>query len=102
MVSRIVLGRALGALTGAAMLAALSGPSAAFTLSAPSPTHAIAAADSQPVYWGGWGWRRPWGWHRPWAWRHHWWGWRRPFYYGSVGPRCWVSPWGRVHCGWWG
>ncbi len=97
MTSNLVPRRVLAALAGAVLaVAASTGPSTAFTLSAPS---LAATADVQHVWWDRWG-----RWHpnRPWGWRR--WGWGpRPYgFYGYYGPvrRCWVGPWGGMHCRW--
>jgi hypothetical protein len=98
MLSRLMSGGALAAVTGAAMLAATTVPSNAFTLSSPSLERPIASFGVEDVWWGrgGWGWHRPWGWgwHRPWGWGWHrpWgWGWHRPWAWGWGGPvrHCW-------------
>jgi hypothetical protein len=103
MLSRIVSGGAVAAITGATMLLLSSGPSAAFTLSSPSLEQPLASAGVEPAYWCRWG-RCGWGWgYHPWA-RPY--GYYRPYYYGYygyAGPRlhCWIGPWGGRHCRWW-
>ncbi len=87
----------LAALAGATLaVLASSGPSSAFTLSSPSIAQPIAGANIEHVWWDRWGrWRHPWGWRR--------WGWGpRPYYgfYGGPVRRCWVGPWGGMHCRW--
>jgi hypothetical protein len=106
MVSNLVPRGLVAALAGATLaVLASTGSSSAFTLSAPSLAQPVAAADVQHVWWDRWGrWHRPWV--RRWGWGPRWgygpgWGWG-PRYYGYYGPvrRCWVGPWGGVHCRW--
>ena len=99
---------AVAALAFAALaVAGSTEPSSAFTLSAPSLAAPVAAAGVEHVWWDRWGrWRpnRPWGWRRwgggPRPYRYY--GWGPGPYYGYWGPvrRCWVGPWGGVHCRW--
>jgi hypothetical protein len=83
-------------------VAASTGQSTAFTLSSPSIAASVATGDVEPAWWDQWGYWHP---HRHWGWRHWGWGWGRPRpygFYGYYGParRCWVGPWGGVHCRW--
>jgi hypothetical protein len=90
MITRILKGRALAAVAGAAMLAATATQASAFTLSAPSLEPSVAASNIDHVYWRhGWGWHG--GWHRGWGWRGGW-GWHHR--------HCWINPWGHWRCGW--
>jgi hypothetical protein len=101
MMSKLVPHGALAALAGATLILATStSPSSAFTLNAPSLAAPVASAGVDHVWWDRWGrWHPNWGWRR-WGWRPYGWG-PRP-YYGYYGPvrRCWVGPWGGVHCRW--
>ena len=106
MVSNLVPRGALAALAGAGlMVAASSTPSSAFTLSAPSLSATVASAGVEHVWWDRWGrWHpnHPWGWRR-WGYGPRWgWGPRPYGFYGYYAPvrRCWVGPWGGVHCRW--
>ena len=106
MVSDLVPRGALAALAGSTLaFMASTGPSSAFTLSAPSLAAPVASAGVEQVWWDRWGrwhpnhpwgWRR-WGWHRPWGWG---WGPRPYGFYGGPVRRCWVGPWGGMHCRW--
>jgi len=106
MTSKLVPRGALAALAVATMaVAASTAPSSAFTLNAPSLAAPVASVDLDHVWWDRWGRWRP---NRPWGWRRWGWGWGprpywRPYgFYGYYGParRCWVGPWGGVHCRW--
>jgi hypothetical protein len=85
MITRILKGRALAAVAGAAMLASTATSAPAMTLSAPSLEPSVAGANIENAYWRhGWGWRGGYGW-RGYGWRGY--GWRG--YGWGYGRHCW-------------
>ena len=90
MITRILPGRALAVVAGAAMLAATATSASAFTLSSPSLEPSVAGSNIEHVWWDHWH-----HWHGVWV------GPGRPIW-GGPGPgwrrHSWRGPMGHLHC----